>query len=124
MDKGLDVKGLDVYELSRKMEKFVTAHFNDYKLGADESMFMEGHLFYYEEVQKMFPSKHQHLFTGDCKFLGMSGYITVNHAGDKADERIIMLLMDEQSERAYLLCLEETDEQGNENTVIIEDFLA
>jgi len=121
--QGLEVKGLDTTAISRKLEVYVANHFQGYKLGAGESMFMEGYMFEFNEIKDIVPAKHHHLFTDESKFNGMSGYITVGYVGGKADERTISVLMDEHSTHAYLLCLHEPNEKGEENIIIIGDFI-
>ena len=121
--KGLCVKGLDVYEISKKLEPYVSDYFSGFKIGTNESLLQEGFLFTYDEVNDMIPAKHHHLFTDDCKLLGMSGYITLSNTAGKPDERILMVLFDEDSEYLYLVCLQEENEQGDEQSIIIADFI-
>jgi len=122
--KGLEVKGLDSTGISQKLEIYVSNYFEGYSLGAGQSMFMEGHMFYFDEVSGIIPAEHHHLFTDESKFNGMSGYVIVGHVEGKADERIISVLMDEQNDYVYLLCLQETGEQGEVQPTIIKDFLS
>jgi len=120
---GLDVKGLDTTEISRKLEVFVADYFKGYSLGAGQSMFQEGFMLEFGELMDTIPLQHHHLFNDDTEFVCMSGFITVGYVDGKADERIISLIMDEHSEYAYLLCLlQEVDGEGE--TVIIKDFLS
>ena len=121
--KGLCVKDLDATEISQKLEIYVAKHCQGYKLGACQNMFMEGHMFYFDEVKDVIPAKHHHLFTNESKFNGMSGYVIVGYVGGKADERTISVLMDEHSTYAYLLCLHEPNEKGEEEIIIIGDFI-
>jgi len=121
--QGLEVKGLDVVDISQKLAIYVAEYFNGYKLGEGESMFMEGHMFEFDEIKDIVPSKHHHLFTDESRFNGMSGYIIVGCVDGKKDERVISLLMDEDSEYAYLLCLHETKEKEDDTIILIKDFL-
>jgi hypothetical protein len=69
----------------------------------------------------MIPEKYHHLFSDETKFLGMDGFIDVG----EAKECVISILMDEQGERAFFLCLcDEVDVGGEERFTIIKDFLA
>ena len=120
---GLCVKDLDATQISKKLEIYVAKHCQGYKLGTCQNMFMEVYMFYFDEVKDIIPTKHHHLFTDESKFNGMSGYVTIGSVGDEADERIISVLMDEHSAYAYLLCLHEPNEEGEENIIIIGDFI-
>ena len=120
MDKGLCVKGLDIIEIGRVMETYVAEYVAGYRLGLGQSMFAESHMLYFNEVKAIIPGKYHNLFTDESKFIGASGYAMDNHVQGKADEYVVMLLMDEHSERAFLLCLQETDNSIS----IIKDFLA
>ena len=120
MEKGLDVRGMDATEISRKMEKYVADYFKGYSLGEGESMFMEGHLFRLEEISDMLPKKYLTLFNDGAEFITMSGFINVG----EANERVISVVMDEQSNYVYLLLMHETDENGEEKGIVIKDFLS
>ena len=121
---GLCVTGLDSVEISQKMERYVIDCFPAFKLDTGQSMFMEGHIFYLEEIDSVIPDKYRHLFTDESKFICMSGFITVGHAQDQSDERTIMLIMNDSGKRAYLLlCLQEVDGTGEERIFMIKDFL-
>ena len=120
MDKGLDVKGLDATDISRKIENYVVEHFKGFKVDTSESFFMEGHRFSHEEISGLIPDKYAHLFSDEDTFMGLDGFVIF----DNKDPCSIALLLDENQERAYLLCVDEPDEQGNENMIVIGDFLA
>ena len=123
-DMGLCVTGLDSVGISQKMERYVIDYFPAFKLDTGQSMFMEGHVFYLEEIDSVVPDKYHHLFTDESKFICMSGFIAVSHAQDQSDERTIMLIMDDRSERVYLLLyLQEVDDTGEERIFMIKDFL-
>ena len=119
--KGLRIKGLDMVDISLKLEKYVAEYFNSYVLGIGQSMFNEAYYFQFNEVKEMIPVNHHHLFTDKDRLIGMSGYISLN---DNLDGRVIMMLTDEYGEYAYLLYLQSEDENGNTKSVIIKDFLA
>jgi len=121
--QGLEVKGLDVVEISQILEKYVADYFNGYELSTGRSMFMEDYVLHFDEVNELIPAKHHHHFTDDSKFTCMSGYIIIDYVAGKVDERVAMLLMDEHSTYVYMLCVQEVDEKGVEKTVIIKDFM-
>jgi len=123
MGKGLCVKGLDTTEISRKMEVYLAGYFKDFNIGPEQPMFIESILLHYDEVKAMIPAEHHHLFTDNCKFNGLSGYVTIGCSGDEAVERVVMLLMDEHCTSAYLLYLQEASDTGSDN-IIIKDFVS
>ena len=118
--QGLEVKGLDSTEISQKLEIYVAEYFNGYKLGEGESMFMEGYVLEFGEVNDWIPTEYHNHFKDDDKFNCMSGYIVVDNKDGKTDERIISIVMDEHSEYVYLLCLQESED----STTIVKDFLS
>ena len=120
--QGLEVKGLDSTEISQKLEKYVADYFKGYKLGTGQSMFMEGYELEFCEINDWIPAEYHNHFTNDDKFTCMSGYIVIDYKDGKADERVISIVMDEHSEYIYLLCLQDADEKGEENIIIIGDF--
>jgi len=122
--KGLCVKGLDTVEISQRMVRYVANYFYDYKLGAGQSMFVENFILHFDEVRDTIPAEHHILFTDDDKFSGMSGYVTVDYAQSESKEHVVMLLMDEHSTYIYFLCLQETNEKGEDKIIIINDFLS
>ena len=121
--KGLDVRRLDSVGISQLLKTYVSDYFNGYELDEGQSMFQEGHIFYFDEVKGIMPTKYHHLIVDDDKFGGLSGYITVGCEDGQADERIISVLMCECGAYLYLLCVQETDEDGTERTTIIKDFI-
>ena len=123
MEKGLCVKGLDTTEISRKMEVYLADYSKGFNLVSGQSMFIESIMLHNDEVKTMIPSEYHHLFTDNCKFNGLSGYVTIGCSGGEVVEGIVMLLMDEHCTSAYLLYLQEATEAGNDNT-IIKDFLS
>jgi len=118
MDKGLDVRGLDATDISRRMEKYVSAHFKGFKLSGGNSLFQENYVLDFTEVKAMIPQEYHHLFKDTDLFNGASGFMEHD-----SQTYIIMLLSDENHATAYLLTMQWTDKTGKENTVIIGDFL-
>jgi hypothetical protein len=118
----MNIKGLDLTEISRRLEKHITDYFTGYTLAAGQCLFAESYLFYFDEVKHIIPGKYHNLFKDTDKFNGASGFIKPNAMSSKSDECVVMLLTDEFYEKAYLLCLQETDEAGKERIIILQDF--
>jgi len=121
--KGLYIGGIEATGISQLMEKYVAEYFNGYKLDEGESMFQEGHVFYFEEIKDVIPAKYHHFIKNEDKFGGLSGYITIGCKDGNADERIISVLMCECGSYLYLLSTQEIGENGIERTIIIKDFI-
>jgi len=56
--QGLEVRGLDSAEISQKLEKYVADYFNGYKLGVGQSMFMEGYVLEFDELNECIPAEY------------------------------------------------------------------
>ena len=113
----MDITGLDSIQVSQRMAVHVEQYIMGFKLSDGDSLFQENYKLHYDEVE-VIPDKHKGKFTGDEWFNAASGFIEA--AGR---EYIIMLLASEDSATAYLLILQWTDEQGEEKTAIIGNFL-
>ena len=114
----MDIKGLDLVQISQKLAIYVSEYFTGFTLAEGESLFAESYLFYFEEVKDSIPAQYNHLFNDESKFNGAAGFIEVN---DK--EHCIMMLTDEDYNHVYLLSKQDSDADGNESTVIIKDFM-
>ena len=121
--KGLDIKGLDATKINQKLKKFISDYFPNFNLSEDEPLFQEGHLFSLDEISGMLPEKYFEIFTEESKFICMCGFFNDGNLRNDVDECFISLVLDESHEYAYLLCLNETDKDGEERTIVIKDFL-
>jgi hypothetical protein len=122
--KGLNIKRLDANEISRKMEKHIADYFTGFQLCKNQSIFSEGFILHRAEVLGIIPVKHHPLFSDHDKFLGLSGYVTVTCDDGSTADHVVMLLLDEHHEYAYLLCTQNTDEDETPRNVIIKDVWA
>ena len=120
----MEIKGLKICEISKKLEFYVTDYFNGCKLDYDEHMFQEGHLLYLEEISEMLPANYLQMFSADDKFLCYNGFVIIEKARGELYPHVVCAVLDEQSERVLLLCVDETQEDGSERIVTIKDFLA
>lgn len=122
-NKGLSVDGMDTMEISRILEPFIVEYFSGFKPESEESLFVEGHVFWLEEIDGIVPEHYLELFTGEDKFVCLSGFACTTNTHGKKEQRVISLVMDEHSKRAFLLCAHEDTNDGGEETYIIKDFL-
>jgi len=120
----MDVKGLDVYAITKEVMHFVTDYFNGCKLDYGEHLFQEGHLLHLEEISDVLPANYLQIFSADEKFLCYNGFVVVEKSESKLFPHVVCLVLDEQGERVLLLCVDETCKDGNERIVTIKDFLA
>jgi predicted metal-dependent RNase len=84
-----------------------------------KAFFQENYLLHFDEVKDVIPEQHHHLFNDGNKFNGASGFIKVG-----TQEHCVMLLADEDYGKIYLLCLQETNGNGEARPIVIKDFLA
>ena len=115
----MDIKGLDMTQISRKLAVFVESYFEGFTLPSGDSLFAESYLLHFEEVKDGIPEQYHCRFTDADRFNGAAGFIEVD-----GTEHCIMLLSDERYDTAYILSKQESDGNGNERTVIIKDFFA
>jgi len=111
----MNIKGLDMAQISRLMAIYVESHVKGFKLSEGDSLFQESYLLHYDEVE--IPEQHRHRFTSTDKFNGASGFIEVD-----SRQYVLMILVSEDYSTAYLLSIQGPDLEGNEQTVIIGDF--
>jgi len=122
--KGLCVEGMEITEISKKLVPYISEYVNGFALKEDDPLFLEGHIFSLEEISGMLPKYYLEYFTDESNFICFSGFIIVTNSQDKEEQQIISLVMDESSERAFLLCVHEENEDEGEKAIIIKDFLA
>ena len=115
----MNIAGLNMTEVSQRMEAYVQSHIKGFTLSAGASMFQESYIFDFAEIKATIPPQYHHLFKDTDKFNGASGFIEHD-----SQEYTIMLLSDENYTTAHLLTLLWTDTSNKEHTAIIGDFLA
>ena len=119
MEHGLDVKGLTLTEISRKLENYVSDYFKGHELSANENYFAENYLFHFSEIQHLVNEKYHHLFNDDEIFNGASGIIEFD-----ATERVLMLLANEDFSKIYFLFAKEPDGDCNaQRDIVLADFM-
>jgi hypothetical protein len=115
----MDAKSLNITEISQNMAIYVENYLGKFKLSDGESLFQENYLLHFDEVKDFIPEQYHHLFNDGSKFNGASGFIKVG-----TQEHCVMMLADENYGKIYLLCLQETDANGQVRLIVIKDFLA
>ena len=113
MDKiGLDVQGLDMTQISRRMEVYLAEHFDKCVVLADgNGIFQEVIRLAYNEIDHLLvQSCKVQLFSVDDWFVGASGtFETSNLEDDSKEELIAMLMMNEEQTRALFLYVQKDD---------------
>jgi hypothetical protein len=114
----MDIEGLDIVQISRKMTEYVKARFDDFALSESDSLFQENYLLDFDEVKGSIPTQYHKLFGNNDKFNCASGFVDVG-----TQSHILMLLADESYKKAYLLIMQMTDREDVEEIILIKDFL-
>ena len=115
----MNITGLDMVQISQRMEAYVQNHIKGFIQTCNTSIFQESYVLDFTEIKATIPPRYHHLFKDTDKFNGASGFIEHD-----SQEYTIMLLSDENYATAYLLALQWTDASGEEHTAIIGDFLS
>ena len=119
MEHGLDVKGLTLTEISRKLEKYVANYFKGHELPTNENYFAESYLFHFEELKHLVNEKYHHLFKDDDKLNGASGIFDFD-----STERILMMLATEDYSKILFLFVQEPDDVSNaQRDIVLADFM-
>ena len=108
----MDIKGLDMLQISNRMEACLTAHFPGYALTSDANgIFQEVIRLQYDEIDHLIiQPEHKPLFNTDEWFLGASGIIELSntHSGGK-ETYTVMLVLDEPQTKALFLYVSKWD---------------
>ena len=104
--KGLDVQGLDILQISKKMEVHLTEHFTGHTLINDTNgIFQESYRLAHEEIDHLLiqPEGVQ-LYNGDEWFCGASGIVELTNIsnGEKETYTVMLVLDEPQSKALYL----------------------
>ena len=103
---GLDVQGLNITQISRKMEEYLANYFDMCAVVADGAgMFAEVIRLGYDEIEHLLvqPEGIQ-MFNGDEWFMGASGFFeTSNIDNQSKEEYTVMLVLNEQQSQALYL---------------------
>ena len=120
---GLDVQGLNMTQISRKMEEYLAYHFDGCSVIADGfGMFQEVYRLSYEEIDHLLHQEEgENLFNSDEWFNGASGvFETSNLDNQSKEEYTVMLVLDDQQAQALYLYISKWDAitQSDVNTLI------
>ena len=120
----MEIAGLTLAEISGKIKHFVTIYLIDSSIEVPENgLFEESVVLHGEEVRHLIPPEHHSRFDDSHKFNAASGHIRFKSRGYqfKGKEYIVMLLYD--NEQAYFLYLQEQNGTGNNQDILLVDFL-
>ena len=123
---GLDIQGLDLTQISRKMEEYLANYFDKCVVIADgNGIFAEVIRLAYDEVEHLIiqPEGVQLFNDGDW-FNGASGFFELSSLEDGSKEELTaMLVLDEPQTRALFLYVSKWDATtGNDINILIQDF--
>ena len=123
---GLDVQGLDMFQISARMEIFLTEHFKDYTVASDENgIFVEVYRLAYGEISHLLlQPEGKQLFNGNEWLNGASGCVELNRIDSNEKEAYTaMLVLDEAQENALFLYVSKWDATTqNEVNILIKNF--
>jgi hypothetical protein len=122
----MDIKGLDISQISKKMEIYLEEHFTGHTIESyTNGIFQEVIRMSYDEIAHLLiqPEGKQR-FKGDEWFNGASGIVELSNTDSgKKESYTIMLVMDEQQTQALFLYVSKwgATTQAEVNT-LIRDF--
>ena len=119
MSIGLDIRGLDMTEISHQMERYVADYFKGFSLPVGASLFQESYLLDYDECVDMIPTQHRQHFRETDKFNGASGFLEGIGTFDDSTP-ILMLLTNDDNSKALFLFVREPAKQHD---ILLADFL-
>jgi hypothetical protein len=97
----MNIKGMNIKQISRKLEMYVSAYYKDFKLSAGQCLLSESYIFDFEEIKHLIPEQyHQQL--NDKKFNGMSGGIEFDPTPN--DSEIILMLITDENNSTLCFC--------------------
>jgi|GEM_PF-4466631 len=122
----MDIKELDMLEVSKEMEVLITEHFTGYTiLNNDRGIFSEFFLFAISEIDPLIIQQiEKPPFHGGKWFGGASGIIELAEVGGEANQNyIVTLVMDEPQTQALFLYVTKWSATTNDDiNILIKDF--
>jgi len=123
---GLDVWGLDMLQISAKMEVFLMEHFTEYALaGESNGIFQEVIRLAYDEVEHLLVQPEgKPIFNGNEWFNGASGIAELsNTSNGDMETYTVMLVLDEPQENAlYLYSSKWNAATQSDVNILVKDF--
>lgn len=123
----MNIKGMNIIEISSQLQHYVTDYFKDCKLsGLDEGMFAESCQFDFTEVNHLIPPEYHELYNDTDRFNCASGYVLFETKSDefRGSVFMVMLISDkEYSDALFLLLQEENDITHVNKDIILADFI-
>jgi len=126
---GLDIQGMDMTQVSRRMEEYLAKHFENGERGVvianGTGIFQEVVRLAYGEIDHLLvqPDEVQ-LFSDDDWFNCASGTFEITNLGNDSSEELtaMLLLNDEQTKALFLYVQKEIDADGELANILVKDF--
>ena len=122
----MDITGLDMSQISAKMEVILAEHFTGYIIGSDTSgIFQEVIRLAYDEIDHLLirPEEPQ-LFSGGEWFNGASGIIELCRADNRDVETytVMLVLNEQQTQALYLYASKWNATTQSDVNILIRNF--
>lgn len=121
----MEIKGLNLSEISEKLKPHVAGFFTDSKILDEEGgMFQESVTLYADEVRHLIPPEHNSRFKDTDKFGAASGYIRFETKGTAFRGKLYIVMLLHTSTHALLLYLQEQNDITHDSrNILLVDFL-
>ena len=124
--KGLNVQGLDMFQISKKMEDWLSEHFTGYTVTSGvNGIFQESYRLAYDEIDHLLVKPEgKQLFDGSEWFNAVSGFFELTNAENNiAETYTAKLVLDEQQTQAlYLYASKWSACTQSEVNILIKNF--
>ena len=122
----MDTKGLDLLQISKKMEVYLSEHFPGYVLINDANgIFSEAYRLAYDEIEHLLiQPEGKPLFSFEEWFIGASGIVELSSTDNGANETItVMLVLNEPQSKALYLYVSKWDAVTQTDVnILVKDF--
>ena len=124
--KGFDVQGMDMSQISKKMEVFLAERFPGFHVEHDTNgIFQESYRLAHEEIAYLLIQlEDRQMFNGDEWFNGASGFVelTNNDTGEKETYTAMLILDETQSNALFLYVSKWSACTQSEVNILIKNF--
>jgi len=125
----MNIKGLNISQIGKKMEPYLVKYFEGYKIQDTGEIFMEVIRLAYDEIEHLLihPDDNQ-LFVNDEWFAGASGYIILSNPNNNSSNSskeiyMVSLIMDEEQTQALFLYVTKwNDHTKNSESELVKNF--
>jgi len=120
----MDIKGLDMSQISKMIEVYLNEYFNGCVVAIDTNgIFSEVIRLAFDEIDHLIPVDQMQHFQGIEWFNGASGFVEVSNTDDSTKEsHTVMLLLDEHQTKALYLYVSKGDSFTDDNMYILVKY--